>query len=468
MAEAMVGQRRGRRTRTPAAVAITRLATTRYSGEPLVAICMATHNPPPELLDRQLDSIREQTHDNWVCVISDDCSRRSALAAIWRAVGGDERFVVSRSPRRLGFYRNFERALSWCPRRPPLSPSPIRTTAGTRTSSRRCSRARRRPARLQRRARGRRDGALISDTWWTDRAQQPRRPALAPGRKRRHRRGVAVAPRAARLRAAVPAGAFAHFHDHWLARGRRSLGEIAFVDRPLYDYVQHGQASLGHAAANRMLSLRDRSGTVRRCAIGSGMWRLHYFVDVCRLRQFATVLASLRRTHDPGQAPRAAALSGAERSSVAVDEAGAAAAPRELLELRPETLGRRWMLLHALALAAPAGSERPRPPAVPLSPRCAAASDLDPAARPVGPRRRRRAIATRSRRCGWPSPSDAPRRINVLIPTIDPDALLRRLHRQVQPRPSAPQRGGRVRIVTVDPSGRCPLTGARRSSPIAG
>ncbi len=47
---------------------------------PLVAICMATHEPPPELLRRQLDSIRAQTHRNWVCVISDDCSSPERLA----------------------------------------------------------------------------------------------------------------------------------------------------------------------------------------------------------------------------------------------------------------------------------------------------------------------------------------------------------------------------------------------------
>ena len=39
-----------------------------------VAICMATYEPPADLLRMQLDSIREQTHGNWVCVISDDCS----------------------------------------------------------------------------------------------------------------------------------------------------------------------------------------------------------------------------------------------------------------------------------------------------------------------------------------------------------------------------------------------------------
>ena len=41
---------------------------------PRVAICMATYEPPGDLLRIQLDSIREQTHGNWVCLISDDHS----------------------------------------------------------------------------------------------------------------------------------------------------------------------------------------------------------------------------------------------------------------------------------------------------------------------------------------------------------------------------------------------------------
>ena len=80
-----------------------------------MAVCMATFNPPPELLRRQLDSIRAQTHRNWVCVISDDCSSPESFAALEEAVADDPRFVVSRSPERLHFYRNFERALGLAP-----------------------------------------------------------------------------------------------------------------------------------------------------------------------------------------------------------------------------------------------------------------------------------------------------------------------------------------------------------------
>ena len=35
-------------------------------------------------------------------------------------------------------------------------------------------------------------------------------------------------------------------HDHWLALVAMSLGDVAYVGRPLYDYVQHSGAALGH------------------------------------------------------------------------------------------------------------------------------------------------------------------------------------------------------------------------------
>src|SRR5207244_26954 len=40
-------------------------------------------------------------------------------------------------------------------------------------------------------------------------------------------------------------------HDHWIAIVAMALGDIHYVPRPLYDYVQHAEAELGHAAANQ-------------------------------------------------------------------------------------------------------------------------------------------------------------------------------------------------------------------------
>jgi hypothetical protein len=69
--------------------------------EPLIAVCMATYNPNMELFRTQIDSIREQTYGNWVCVISDDCSEPEAFDAIADFVQGDDRFLLSRADSHL-------------------------------------------------------------------------------------------------------------------------------------------------------------------------------------------------------------------------------------------------------------------------------------------------------------------------------------------------------------------------------
>ena len=76
---------------------------------------MTSYNPDLDLFRTQVDSIRAQTDDAWVCLISDDCSEPERFEAITATVAGDERFVVSRAEENLGFYRNFERVLAMAP-----------------------------------------------------------------------------------------------------------------------------------------------------------------------------------------------------------------------------------------------------------------------------------------------------------------------------------------------------------------
>ncbi len=135
-----------------------------------------------------------------------------------------------------------------------------------------------------------RDGRVISDTWWGQRRNNHE--DLLSLLVANAVTGAASLFRRELLDYALPfpPAQFAHFHDHWIGLVAATIGEIAYVPRPLYDYVQHGQASLGHAAANRMPSLRERLTQRRALRERIRMWRLHYFVDVCRLQQFATVL----------------------------------------------------------------------------------------------------------------------------------------------------------------------------------
>src|SRR5690242_6395165 len=54
---------------------------------PRVAIAMATCDPDPDLLRRQISSLRAQTFTDWLCVISDDCSAPERFADLQAAVG---------------------------------------------------------------------------------------------------------------------------------------------------------------------------------------------------------------------------------------------------------------------------------------------------------------------------------------------------------------------------------------------
>jgi glycosyltransferase involved in cell wall biosynthesis len=416
-----------------------------------VAICMATYNPPLELFRRQIESIRAQSHCNWVCVISDDRSTEEAFAQLRREVEGDRRFVVSRSSRRLGFFRNFERALAMAPvdtrfvamadQDDCWHPDKLSTLIEALGSAQLVYSDARVVAR---------SGDVISDTYWSRRRNN--HTDLLSLLVANAVTGAASLMRRELLDYALPfpPAQFAHFHDHWVGLTALALGEIAFVDRPLYDYVQHGEASLGHAAANRMVGLRDRLLAQRDLRERIRMWRLHYFVDVCRLLLLATILqlrcgdrmsASKRRTLDR--------FMGTEDSLGSLLHLAGRGA-RELVG-RPETLGAEWMLFHAFAwrrlLTA---SVRPRPQrrlrldAVPPP-----ALALKPARVAVGGVAQD--IADKIAPLDLAVSDTAPVRVNLLIPTIDLEHFFGGYIAKLNLAKRLAERGLRVRVVTVDP-----------------
>jgi GT2 family glycosyltransferase len=252
-----------------------------------VAIAMATYNPAPELFRRQLDSIRAQTFTDWVCVISDDCSSVDVGAL----VEGDPRFVVSRSDRRRGFYGNFERALqivgdaefvALCDQDDAWHPDKLETlVAGIGDAQLIYSDARLVGV----------DGAVRAETYWgerdnnhTDMTSLLSANAVS-GSASLFRRNLLD------LALPFPPAQFAHFHDHWIGLCALARGDIAYIDRPLYDYVQHGGAALGHAAANQVAGARERLSSLRRDPRDRiRLYRGIYFVDVARLTQVATIL----------------------------------------------------------------------------------------------------------------------------------------------------------------------------------
>lgn len=79
------------------------------------AVALAAYQPEPDLFAAQLRSIRDQTLDDFVCLIGADGDVDDVEAQVQGAVPGDNRFRVLGWNDRLGFYANFERILEAVP-----------------------------------------------------------------------------------------------------------------------------------------------------------------------------------------------------------------------------------------------------------------------------------------------------------------------------------------------------------------
>jgi glycosyltransferase involved in cell wall biosynthesis len=425
---------------------------------PEVAICMATYDPPAELFRRQVDSIRAQTHQNWTCYVSDDHSSASAFEVIERTVEGDPRFVVSRSSERRGFYGNFERALSMAPREARFvamtdqddywHPDKLQTLVERIGDAQLVYSDARIVAR---------DGRLISDTYWSVRRNN--HSDLVSLLVANSVTGAASLFRTELLDYALPfpPAQFAHFHDHWIALAALALGNIEFVDRPLYDYVQHGDAWLGHATANRVRTLADRLGSLRTRSARerARKWRMHYFVDIARLMQVAAVLELRCGERIPAGKRRVLRQFARADASLPRLSGLLIRGARELVG-RQETLGAEWMLLLALAWRrALDASLRPRPQrvlrldAVP-PPSLAPAPDRSELSGPV------REVAEKIAPLDLRVSDQAPARINVLIPTIDLKHFFGGYITKLNLAGRLAQRGLRVRLVATDPVAALP------------
>jgi glycosyltransferase involved in cell wall biosynthesis len=216
-----------------------------------VAICMATYNPDPVLFRRQVESIRAQSHQAWACYIQDDASSPRSFAALRKILAADRRFRVRRNPRNLGFYRNFEACLRrvgtdfdyvatadqddvWYPDKVASLVRALEAAPGAHL--------------------------VYSDMRITDRGRRVLHESYFAFRRNYHGHvgdlliantvaGAASLFRRGLLERAVPfpASGEGFFHDQWIGCVAQVAGGLAYVERPLYDYVQHSRNIIGHS-----------------------------------------------------------------------------------------------------------------------------------------------------------------------------------------------------------------------------
>ena len=147
------------------------------------------------------------------------------------------------------------------------------------------------------------DGGVIEPSYWSIR--QNNHTNLASLAVANSITGAAMLFRRELLADALPFPPAHHgpFHDHWLGLVALCRGEIAYVDEPLYDYVQHEGAVIGHSQANRPPRsipeyVRERLAGLgkRGSAIYYHDWlQLLVFCQVLRLRCWARMDEPKRR-----------------------------------------------------------------------------------------------------------------------------------------------------------------------------
>lgn len=244
-----------------------------------IAVCMTTFRPSEPLFRTQVDSIRAQDTDDWHCVIVDDASGPESGEMIERVIGDDARFTVHNMDTRLGFYGNFERALR-------LVPADAELVALADHDDRWHA------DKLRTLADAIGDSSLVySDMRLTGEEGHVFRETLWHGRRNNFTdlssmlvantvTGAAAMFRRSLLEIALPfpGPLGVQFHDHWLACCALAAGQLAYVDRPLYDYVQHPGAVFGEVSG----------GTRGRRRAGAS--RAGYFYGYLGRAQFAATL----------------------------------------------------------------------------------------------------------------------------------------------------------------------------------
>jgi glycosyltransferase involved in cell wall biosynthesis len=221
-------------------------------------ICMAAWEPDEQRLRRQIESIKAQTLTSWHCIINDDASSDEAFARYAQVIGKDTRFSVYRNTHNLGFYGNFEVALSRVPDDADFValadqddywyPDKLATCLDAFANDEQLVYSDMQVVDE--------DGAMISPSYWS-------------GRRNNYRdahvlfiantvTGAASVFRAGLLREILPfpepVGQV--FHDHWIACVARCRGSIGYIDRPLYDYYQYGSSVIGHCDFERRTLLQ--------------------------------------------------------------------------------------------------------------------------------------------------------------------------------------------------------------------
>jgi len=247
-------------------------------------ICMATYEPEINTFRRQIKSIRAQTHKAWHCIVNDDGSSDEAFARYQEVIGDDKRFTVFRNQPNVGFYRNFETALSRVPGNVDFVamsdqdddwyPDKLESCLNEFNSNTQLVYSDMHIVNEQ--------GNILADTYWQNRRNNYQDAHVlflantVTGAASVFRRELLndILP--------FPEPVGQVFHDHWIACVARCRGELGYVDRALYDYYQYGSSVIGHCDFEHVGVLAGATGLIGRAE------------DIPGKGRFKSVLVSIR------------------------------------------------------------------------------------------------------------------------------------------------------------------------------
>ena len=339
---------------------------------PRIAICMATYDPPLQLLERQIESIRDADARDWVCVISDDGSSPEKLAALERAAR--RRLRASSSPRSRAGWASSTTSSARCGLRPPRgrvhrARRPGRSLARRRSSTLLADRLGTATLAYSDARHRHEDGRVALRDVLEPAAQQQLRLHLAAARQHRLGLGGALPPSRGRARAAVP------------ARVR------ALLPRPLAGARRRWRSarsptSIGPSTTTCSTTRRSSGTSARRlgrtraaeCRRGCGHfrddpsyfyehWRTTYFQEYCRLVVIARLLLARCATGALGITTADAAAAWPKPSGHRRRSRGSPSASLRRLAGYDETLGAEGRLLRAFAWRRLLEAQPPKPSA---------------------------------------------------------------------------------------------------------
>jgi hypothetical protein len=188
----------------------------------VIAVCLAVHRPEPARLERQLASVDAQRGVEWTLVREDDEQGSGPWTTFERC--------YARVGREADLVAPCDQDDVWHPSKLATLSAALGAGATMAFCDLRIVDA---------------TGSVLSPTYWTDRVATW--DDLGAELQTNVVTGAACLVRREVLEVALPfpAELDGSFHDHWLAVCALALGELAYVDQALVDYVQHDANVVG-------------------------------------------------------------------------------------------------------------------------------------------------------------------------------------------------------------------------------